>query len=277
MKQILALSGAVLLLIAACGKKETPVENSDPSTPPEQSAAAGNKATTFRLLSDWDDAENSSNPADTAGLIHNLIVDYTVTAVSASLPASRAYDTSVTFAKSYFGPAFDETDFRTKISVSLLEDLLADTTSKFYNTIDDMRNTRKVVKDKLKNLVDVLFDTASLPADVPYDTIKNRIVAWEAGIGTPSFTASEQTLLYHVGAVARYSMSYWIKKHDHEWDVVMTPAERAGTTKKRKWWQWLIIGVADAAGVVAGAVTGNVVGGIAAGASASNTAYNLTQ
>jgi hypothetical protein len=54
------------------------------------------------------------------------------------------------------------------------------------------------------------------------------------------------------------------------------PKNKKLLVKKRKWWKWLIIGVADTIGITAGIVSGNYTGGISAGAAASALAKVLT-
>lgn len=180
------------------------------------------------------------------------------------------------FSSNRGGTSFDVEDFKEYFPTEFFEELLADSAIKWSNTInntDFSANAKNSLHELIENF---LLDTATLNTDFGFNEIKIRIVGWENDIReSGAINQTEKNLLLPVSSVARFSALYWFNVFDEFWEG-MSPEEREAVGKKRKWWQWLIIGVADAIGITAGIVSGNYTGGISAGAAASALANVLT-
>lgn len=254
-----------LLAFVAC-KKNTSTPDSEINKQPEAPATPSLTST------DWSEAANSDNPADSAGLIHNLGVDFIVTTAKYASP-QITYDTAVHFAGKYFGKNLDKGVFRTTYPIKIMEDILADSSSNWANTINALPKYSRAAKSKLTDLVRLLRDTSSLSDEIIYQDVKTTIVEWESGVVNDRIlAANEKAFLLHVSSVARYSTLFWHRLYQQTEGIT---ARTARVTGKRKWWQWLIIGVADVVGTAVGSVTSNAAG-ITAGVAASGLAYTLT-
>jgi hypothetical protein len=264
---------------ASCKKNELPANEDDTGkvSTPSKKLPPKPKYNMEERNTAWDSAANTSNPADSAGYIHNLAVDYAVINVSTELDAQVGYDSVFSYLQNYWGSSFNADSIKNLIPVTYMEsEFSSGGPSNYHNYIDSLTGYSSTVKSDLNDLVDIMEDTINLPSTIPYDTIKANIVAWETSVQNDgSLSSTDKDLLYRTGSIARFSLFYWHIKADDEWNS-LTLTQKSHTTRKRKWWQWVIIGVVDAGGVVAGFISHNPTGGISAGAGASNTAYNIT-
>jgi hypothetical protein len=178
---------------------------------------------------DWSQAENSNNPADSDGLIHNLAL-YEVQEMDEAEP-EEVYEVLLTFFENLWGEGFGSDEFESNFPIAFFVELLDDSTSYWHNTIDGTSFSSDA-KDLTKGLIDLLIDTTSLNTDFSYEEIYAPIVNWEDELVVSGIEQEEIEALLHCSSVARYSMLYWFTKHEAEWEG-MTPQEQQATTKKR--------------------------------------------
>jgi hypothetical protein len=216
---------------------------------------------------DWSAAENSNNPADSAGYIHNLAL-WDVRNIS---DLQEAYDGIIKFFTNRWGSSFDDNQFRNTFTIVVIERIIEDSASLWDDTIDNTSFSVNA-KDALKTLTrNFLLDTASLSTDFSYNEIRNSIIIWENNLSeSGAISQSEKELLLHVSSVARFSSLYWYNQFNEVWEN-MSPEERQAVGKKRKWWQWLIVAACDVGGAIFGAQVNPGVA-VTAASAASGTA-----
>jgi hypothetical protein len=266
MKQLLAFVCLAAIAVAGC-KKNTALNGS----------ALPSNTFGYLMTDPWDSAANTDNPADSAGFIHNIALQYVDSMTTASGSGLRSYDTAITFLRRYWGSAFDTTAFKSEDSYTNVQNQWSLVNAGQYSLVISGMSYSSAVKTKLSALVVTMEDTTHLPASLPYDSIKSKIVAWEHQVDTSTtFTATEKGYLFAHSSIARYSLYYWYGDFQKQWNA-MTPAQQNATTKAHKWWQWLIIGVADGLGYAAGATgtAGTPLGGITGAVALSGLANTL--
>ena len=100
-----------------------------------------------------------------------------------------------------------------------------------------------------------------------YKTIYNKIIAFEQKImEDKSISIKEKEILLESMSIARHSMYFWYNYYNNP----------TGATyqAKKKWWHWLIIGLADVAGGVLGSSSGGL-GAVKGACLASSTANQI--
>ena len=103
-------------------------------------------------------------------------------------------------------------------------------------------------------------------SNTQYDDLYNGIVTYEKSvISDEKLSDADKQVILVTTSVSRYSF--------YKWYSIYSKSVPAGKVVK-KWWEWLIVGVCDAAGAVAGAA-GGVGGSIAAGVGASAAGADL--
>lgn len=218
---------------------------------------------------------NSDNIWDSVGIYHNQALEYVIQeAVGQPKTITNYVGYSNQFMKNTFGERVP--DISSKLfSVSSVEILLSDTSTYFNNTIDSSRYSRNV-KTYLKNLISIMKDTTD-DNSFNYCYIKSKIVELENNVPNDSnLSQSEKDVILRVTSVGRFSLFYW----NNTFQSKLNGGESI-SSKKRKWWQWLIIGISDVAGGIAGGITtgptvvGTVAGVVAGAAGASSGAATL--
>jgi hypothetical protein len=263
MKKILMVVIFLSILIFSCEKKEITKNNIEP----EIATWAKDPEPVPEGWTNWSAAQNSSNPFDSVGQIHNEALDYAITEAGGY---NILLSDSLLYAKLVFGyystryGSHAAGQFASYFPITLFQDLA-----------DNVRNGAPLqgislsqdVEDKLNDLFDVLEDTTRSDYD-DYSSIKSIIVNWESDINSMSISANEKMYLFVAGSIARFSFLFWHKFYmTFEYD-------QCGTTSKKKlrWWQWIIVGFADVVGGVAAGGWGPV-GVVAGAATASGVTY----
>lgn len=127
---------------------------------------------------DWSAAENSGNPADSAGFIHNLAI-WSIRNVSNVIDV---YNGILDFSINRWGTSVDDDEFKEYFPSDFFEELLADTATQWTNSINSTSfsmNAKNALFDLIENF---LLDAATLSTDFGYSEIKTRIVNWENDI-----------------------------------------------------------------------------------------------
>jgi hypothetical protein len=194
-------------------------------------------------------------------------VKYVFDQLGIPLPGkTQAYEATMSFTAQRFGTSTEQY-VRANYPLTTIEQILADSVNKFNNVIDAAPFSN-YSRDKLRDLVSILTDTTGENAAY-YTDIKGRIVNWETGVqNDQNISSQEKTYLLRVSSIARYSILYWYREFTR-CDPNVQPSQR-----KRKWWQWLIVGICDVAGGIAGA-TVNAGVAVSAGAAASVAAATI--
>jgi hypothetical protein len=229
---------------------------------------------------DWSEA---ANPAiglrDTIGYAHNLGAYY-VMGICEQTPGEETdqnrYDLTLNYYEARYGTG-TKTWVTTNYPLPVVRSLNADSSSRFNNLINSLPISSNG-KDRCRELINTLLDTSRVDHEI-YSVIKNNIVNWEdIVLNDTILTKSDKEILLSMSSTARYTLLEYNRRYFAESGVTGRMGSSTGAliaAKKKKWWQWLIIGVCDAAGVVAGVATGNIPGGISAGAAASGCANTL--
>ncbi len=264
---LLAIFG--LLFFSSCKKELNPRES------PEKTAFSQSPFVTNDFSDDCDGPSNPDNSWDSVGVYHNLALDYVYQHKS---DTTNTFANRLTHANQYVLNAFNSrvSNLSSKLfSSSSMSSLLSDSSNSFSNLIDNSSYS-KGVKDRFKQLISLIKDTASL-SSMDYCFIKGIITDFEAEVmrdGTLSSSEVDQIL--KVTSVARYSLYYW---YGH-YSATLTGNENI-YQKHRSFWQWLVIGVCDVAGGIAGGaagsatVVGAVAGAVAGAAGASGSVASL--
>lgn len=218
---------------------------------------------------------NPDNVWDSVGIYHNQALDYVMQEASGQPKTISIY---VGYSNQFITHIFSNRvpDISSKLfSASSVEKLLSDTSTFFNYTIDNSRYSQNV-KDYFKKIILIIKDTTN-DKSVDYCYIKEEIVQLEDSVLNDSnLSQNEKDEILRVASVARYSFYYW----NITFQSKLIGGESI-SAKKRKWWQWLIIGISDVAGGIAGGITtgptvvGTVAGVVAGAAGASSGAATL--
>jgi hypothetical protein len=190
------LAAGLIVLLAACGKEKGAVIPS----------LTEHKVSTAVLFAEKADrAANPSNPYDTIGRIHNLILQAT------SEYVHQSGDTSITgrrqqviaFFKTHYGEDVEgrllrmeslyKKDFPGGIVKAVPENMFSIPVQTYLNRI--------------------VTSAGSITLTDGYDAFKATIVNLEKEVATDKrLNPAEQQKIFMVASVARYSISYWLEK-----------------------------------------------------------------
>lgn len=146
------------------------------------------------------------------------------------------------------------------IDCEILDKGKEDFSNQYENFINSLNLTQKV-KIKIQELVDFMFELGLKTEEPSYDELYNYVVSFEDEVMNDGGYSEKDLLdLLCSTSTARFSCFFW--KNELNGSAIKT-----SKAQKRKWWQWLIIGVSDVVGGIAGAS----VGGPAAPATAVST------
>lgn len=219
--------------------------------------------------------ENADNLWDSVGIYHNQALEYVI---QESEGQPKSIPTYIGYCNQFITNTFEKRvpDISSKLfSASSVEKLLSDTSTFFNNTIDSSRFSGSV-KTYFKSMISILKDTTDNNS-FDYCFIKKKVVEFENTIANDTnLSESEKDEILRTTSIARYSLFYW----NNTFQSKLSGGESI-SVKKRKWWQWLIIGISDVAGGIAGGITtgptviGTVAGVVAGAAGASSGAATL--
>ncbi|MCZ2223033.1 MAG: hypothetical protein LC122_05320 [Chitinophagales bacterium] len=235
MKKILIIFGILLNFINCQKLTNSPTHNETISGIVESSD-----------LTSWDIAQNENNPCDSAGLIHNIALEYVV---NGNIIYSEIIENIADYLEEMWGISyFDAEDFIFNYPTSYFENnIFSDSSSLLYNIIDQT-NYSSDARDEIKQLIATLYDTATISAGVSYEEdIKLKIVDWEENLINNSNVTDDIELshLLHTSSIFRYSALFWNNQLNEEWDKA-SYAERQEKPKKVRWWKKLFVVLVDA-------------------------------
>lgn len=254
---IVAIITAALWL--SCAKQG--LKNEKPELPDNSSSGLATEGGRGGGSPDCNNPANPLNPWDSVGIYHNQAMNYVK---QQSEGVDKTLSNYLGFANDYVISLFDrrDTNLPSKLfTASAVESLLSDTTD-FYERMINRSSFSRNGKSYLNELISYLKDTSN-DNSTEYCQLKERVMQVENEIQADEYLGSdEKDKLLMITSVARYSLFHW----NNEYQGRLSGGE-TGTEKKRKWWQWLIIGIADVAGGIVGATVGSPTGvGAVAGA-----------
>jgi len=243
-KRLTSVSGIILLLafslVSSCSTEN---ESSDKTT-----GALSAKAAAVG-------PENAKNPYDKTGELHNAVMQMIFddrANFNGDLEQTVSYGNTILTEKY----EFEESDLPT---VEEVKTVLSDSLSFYKNNIANSSYSEGT-KEGLNKLM-VIIENAASNEKTTYSSFKDEIVSFEDDILAGSLTEQQKTEILQVTSITRYSTYFWNTKYSGQYETT------TALFGKRKWWKWLIIGVADSAGGITGGIAGSpTVVGIAAGA-----------
>lgn len=206
---------------------------------------------------------NPANPYDMVGEMHNAALGKTMEYVWSSPVTLSAQDIisisrecsfkQISNYPSTRSVTLDELEVMTEEEIiALLEDM----DNNLENFIAEL-NLSPHAKVLLKDLVTSILSMAD-EDDLNYDMLHEKVITFENRLLLEKqFELGEidELALLSGTSTLRYSLAYWEDIYGNN---------EVGTRATRNWWQWLVIGIVDAAGAVNGAI-GGAVGGITLG------------
>lgn len=216
---------------------------------------------------------NPNNPYDYIGEMHNQALslvmnhydntDKTTTKEMNSLVEQYSYQVTSMHTQTR-GTTIDQLDTMTEEEVL---ELLADCDNNLVNFISSLSISSES-KEKLTEIFSFVLESADDP-DVTHEKLNFKIVEFENNyleiMNSEGELDENDNLTVLAGtSTLRHSLSYW--------EPIMI--DESAATRGRKWWQWVIIAVADAGGALAGA-SGGPATAVSCGVSASSFANTL--
>ena len=237
-----------ILLVVACSKQNTDKPIDAEKQQPVSSLSSNSNA-------GCGDPSNSSNSWDSVGVYHNYALEYVKKQAFGGTADLKQY---LDYSNNYMVSTFSSrvSNIRELLpSDDQIKSILNDSAS-YYSNVIDKSPYSDGVKGKFKELIGIITDEVGYE-DADYCDIKVRIVEFEEKLlADGSLKTEEKDQVLKASSVARYSLYFWYNEYQASLE-----------TGKRKWWQWLIVGVADVAGGIAGGIaTGPTVVGVVAGA-----------
>lgn len=216
----------------------------------------------------WVRAHNPNSSYDANGYFHNLGVDYILANIGTDSSHENLLENSLNFLGSQFGHNYQDSvsqliPYRDAEAYFTIVDSLR--RSAFQNAIA-ASGASSGVQTELHNLLDILTDTLDPDYTANYDTLKYRLMTWEAGVDQGSLSSADKEALLRSGSIARYSMLYW-----HNYDSVYVGS--GNRAKWLKWLGWALVGASDAMGFWIGTMGCGPGCGAAIGAAGSTGAF----
>lgn len=215
------------------------------------------------------DPANPKNNMDICGIRHNIVIE----AVMNNSENLRTTDDYVKYSNLVFHEKFDNAYRIEDISTKTVTSILADSENNYSNVIES-KNFSKQTTAKLKELFALINDSKS-DENLTYRAIRTKIIAFEDQIlASTEMTEDDKNEVLKASSIARHTLFFWSQRFGDSSTV-------NSLGLKRRWWQWLVIGIADVAGGVAGATAGSptgvgaVAGAVAGAAGASSGAASL--
>lgn len=202
---------------------------------------------------------NTDNPFDEVGVIHNQGVAYFMKnyagkkmTVSEIVSVTDKYLLSNTSFTKNMRIGAENATFST--NSDKISDVLADKDNNFKNVVSKAECS-DYAKTKLSTLFSItLSEKENESAD--YNLLHSKIIAFEKDIlEDKKLSEEDRKLVLMSTSISRHSLYFW---------YTSIPKSANGRIA-RKWWEWVLVGVADAAGGVAGAAVGS---GVASAAGA---------
>ncbi|MBG6129765.1 hypothetical protein IWQ47_000933 [Aquimarina sp. EL_43] len=215
-------------------------------------------------------SEDSKNPYNYVGEIHNEIVNaFVINHSNEKLDVDEIVAVVENLANVNQNFLRIKDEEYTPVDSSIILKGANDFENNFHTIINSL-DLSSQAKDKLVTVVDYLFDKAYSSREPNLEDVQKNLIKFENDIlSNKGFNELEKRTILSAISTARYSTCYWYNYYG-----AIKVADNS-ITKKRKWWQWLIVGVADVGGAIAGSAGGPATA-VTTGASASTTAYNLT-
>jgi len=200
---------------------------------------------------------NNNNPFDYYGVLHNKALRITLDELHKK-PTEINFDKCLSVAyESVQQVLFDEGYIATRTSVNweedeefiaLLQFLIEDMENNYENFIAAL-NIDSHTKAQLQNLFSELIVMAENDAITP-DDIFDKVVVFETKVlnNTISIPSNSKEPVLACTSTLRHSLSFWN-------DELVEIETRSG----RKWWKWVVVGLADAVGAISGAATGGAI------------------
>lgn len=233
----------------SCNKENTPVpvENKNNESSIAIDLAAAN----------IEDAANPANPYDDFGKAHFDGIVYVVKDLNGSLtaPISSIYKSAVKFEKTLHSAAL-----RSSSTPPFTEEELVDVYKEVKQnfTFKVLESASPKLKEEMTRLSEVFRQLEGEDENCNYQTIKQRLVAYEASILEDSqLNSEEKTIILKMTSTARYSALQWELPLTKLMEQKSTSAVKSVKAKiKKRWYHWLLITAADAGGAIAGATVG---------------------
>lgn len=138
-------------------------------------------------------------------------------------------------------------------------------------------NISSQAKIKMSELINYFFTKANQSISPSLEEVDNYFVSFENEIiDSNLYSSNDKRTLLSAISTARYSSCFWYNYYE------VASNSNSNVTSKRTWWQWLIVGAADALGAAVGSIPATATAGVAgaaivgAAAVASTAAYTMT-
>lgn len=225
----------------------------------------------IQLRTDIEDPANSDNPYDYYGLVHNqaveaYIADGAVEANGTDLKKVMETSNQLLVEKTDFNEYFEGGALA---SSDLLEPFVEDFPDNMEAVIS-AGDASEAVQDKLTEFMNHFLD-ATKGKEIGYDDAYDYIIDFESSIiGNKSWSAEDSERLLSATSIGRHSLHFWYTQQQTE------SLAKDNDKPKRKWWTWIIIGVADVGGGIVGASISGGTQTLSGAVGASNLANTLT-
>ena len=185
---------------------------------------------------------NALNSWDESGAIHNEVLQKVV---DNQHKLNNDFNSYVTYASEVYIADYGNPNQET-LGTERVRTILADSLNFYKNRVLETTYSESV-KTRLFDLINI-FETVVKGDEIGYSEFKAEIVNLENDIINDRISLEEKEILLKTTSVARYSCYFWI----NELQLSNNRSER-----RRKWWKWAIVGLADVAG---GFVGGSLMG-----------------
>ena len=132
----------------------------------------------------------------------------------------------------------------------------------FHIPLDDTWIKRFKIEEvkEIIRLAETIQDLFENPGDYSYERIKTQIMDFEEDIiNDYGLMEGDKQIVLQTTSVFRYSTAQW-EEALPGFSAEIVPTGWTLNGKKLKWWQWLVVGIADAAGGALGTAIGGPLG-----------------
>ena len=203
----------------------------------------------YNLISNVDPerASNPNNCYDYVGRLHFDGVKYVTshqnwnTSIGNILVlSSQFYETSLQSKNGPSGPNVVNNIFTEEEIYEIYENAR----DKFI--ICNRKDISLALQQEFESFSRVIMDLCENSNEYSYEVIKNRMIQYENTVlENSSLSEDEQQVVLESTSIFRYSTLQWEEVVD---SIEPDDTKVVISTEKLKWWQWLIVGAADAAG-----------------------------
>ena len=213
----------------------------------------------YDLVSDVniEKAANPDNPYDYIGQLHFQGINYILSHSTPQYSSYSAATEEFLATLEINGTKAASAPVQNVLTKEQIDRIVEEAMSLRINTSEKLSPAAQKEIIRLAETIQDLFEN---PGDYSYERIKTQIMDFEEDIiNDYGLMEGDKQIVLQTTSVFRYSTAQW-EEALPGFSAEIVPTGWTLNGKKLKWWQWLVVGIADAAGGALGTAIGGPLG-----------------